>query len=195
MSLLRSIQRARGAMLLAIIAASFSGELAGAQQTAFDLQGNSVSPFAVSNGKAVVLIFVRRDCPVSGRYAPIIQSISKRRENEAKFYLVDPDKTDSPQQIRSYLREYGYALPALRDPNHVLVKLSHVQITPEVAVFNSNHQLIYDGRIDNWYVDLNRARPEPTTHELEDAIQSVLNGKPATAREVRGVGCYISDIE
>lgn len=70
-----------------------------------------------------------------------------------------------------------------------------MQITPEVAVFSGNRQLVYDGRIDNWYVDLNRARPEPTTHELDDAIRSALSGKPVAAREVRGVGCYISDIE
>ena len=182
-------------LLSGIMAASFFCNTAWAQQSAVDLQGNSANPFAASHGKVVVLVFVRRDCPVSSRYAPVIRSIGKRHENDTNFFLVYPDKTDTPQQIRSYLRDYGYALPALRDPDHVLVKLAHVQITPEVAVFDGNHRLIYDGRIDNWYVDLNRARPQPTTHELDDAIQSALNGKPAAAREVRGVGCYISDIE
>jgi hypothetical protein len=86
-------------------------------------------------------------------------------------------------------------LPALRDPDHALVKLAHVQITPEVAVFDSNRRLVYDGRIDNWFVDLYRSRSAPTTHELEDAIQSALNDKPVAAHEVRGVGCYISDVE
>jgi thiol-disulfide isomerase/thioredoxin len=190
----RGFKTGKGALLSGIIAASLCS-VAWTQQTAFDLQGNSANPFAVSNGKVVVLIFVRRDCPVSGRYAPLIQSISKRHENDANFFLVYPDKTDTPQQIRSYLRDYSYALPALRDPSHVLVKLAHVQITPEVAVFDRNDQLVYDGRIDNWYVDLNRSRSEPTTHELEDAIQSALNGKPVAVHEVRGVGCYISDIE
>ncbi len=86
-------------------------------------------------------------------------------------------------------------MPALRDPDHVLVKLGHAQITPEVAVFDRNRQLIYDGRIDDWYVDLSRARPAPTTHELEDAIRAALAGKPVAKSEVRGVGCYISDLE
>ena len=97
--------------------------------------------------------------------------------------------------IRKYLTEYGYHLPALRDPEHVLVKLGQVQITPEVAVFDRSHQLVYDGRIDDWYVDLGRARPAPTTHELEDAIHAALAGKPCAKSEVRGVGCYISDLE
>ncbi len=106
-----------------------------------------------------------------------------------------PIRQDTAQQIRSYLSEYGYLLPALRDPAHSLVKLSRVQITPEVAVFGRNRQLIYDGRIDNWYVDISRARSAPTTHELEDAIHAAAAGKPVGRSEVRGVGCYISDLD
>ncbi len=62
-------------------------------------------------------------------------------------------------------------------------------------MFDRSHQLIYDGRIDNWYVDLGRSRPAPTTHELDDAIQAAEAGKKPAAKQVRGVGCYISDLE
>jgi len=165
-----------------------------AQQTGFDLDGRAVDPLAASSGKVIVLIFVRRDCPVSGRYAPAIQRISKEYADRAVFWLVYPDKNDSPEAIRAHLVEFGYHLPALRDPAHELVKLGHVQITPEVAVFR-NRQLTYDGRIDDWYVTLSRARPAPTTHELEDAIRAVAEGKAVARNEVRGVGCYISDLE
>ncbi len=154
-----------------------------------------MNPLAASPGKIVVLIFLRRDCPVSGRYAPVIQLISAKYASSAAFWLVYPDKSDSPQSIREYLHDYRYTLPALRDPGHELAKFSHVLITPEVAVFNRDHQLIYDGRIDNWYVDLSRARSAPTTHELDDAIQAAIAGKTPARSEVRGVGCYISDLE
>lgn len=154
-----------------------------------------MNPFAVDSGKAVVLVFVRRDCPVSSRYAPIIQQISKQFTEGATFWLVDPDKADSAESIRSYLSDYGYRLPALRDPGHVLVKLAHVQITPEVAVFDRSRRLVYDGRIDDWYIEPGRSRLSPTTHELEDAIHAVSAGKAIAKSEVRGVGCYISDVE
>jgi hypothetical protein len=169
--------------------------LAHGQHTALDLDGNAVNPLAADSSKIAVLVFLRRDCPVSSRYAPAIQQISKQYADRASFWLVYPDKGDSPQGIRKYLRDYGYRLPALRDPEHTLVKLAHVQITPEVAVFNGAHQLVYDGRIDDWYVDLARARPAPTTHELDDAVRAALAGKPVVKSEVRGVGCYISDLE
>jgi hypothetical protein len=166
-----------------------------AQQTAVDLEGKAVDPLAAGSGKVVVLIFLRRDCPVSGRYAPSIQRIIKRYADTTKFWLVYPDKSETAQDIRKSVEEYGYHAPVLRDPEHVLVRLSHVQITPEVAVFDRDRRRVYDGRIDNWYVDSGRARAAPTTHELEDAIQAASAGESMTHSEVRGVGCYISDLE
>jgi len=173
--------------------ASISG-IAIAQDGVFDLDGHELNPLASKDGKVVVLVFFRRDCPVSARYAPVIQQISKQG-GEVRFWLVDPDKADTAPQIRSYLSDYGYHLPVLRDPSHALAKRSRVQITPEVAVFNRDQKLVYAGRIDDWYVDLSRARPAPTTHELEDAIRAALAGKAVAHNEVRGVGCYISDLD
>ena len=182
-------------MLLLTLALALSSCGAAAQQTAFDLDGHAVNPLAGDSGKVVVLVFVRRDCPVSSRYAPVIQQIATQYADAANFWLVYPDKSDSAPAIRQHLADYGYRLPALRDPAHVLVKLSRVQIAPEVAVFDRNRQLIYDGRIDDLYISASRARPASTTHELEDAIRAAAAGKSVARNEVRGVGCYISDLE
>jgi thiol-disulfide isomerase/thioredoxin len=159
------------------------------------MEGRAVNPLTADSGKVIVLVFLRRDCPVSSRYAPVVQEISKRYADSTSFFLVYPDKSETPQTIRKYLADYGYRLPALRDPEHALVKLGRVQITPEVSVFDRSHHLVYDGRIDDWYVDLGRTRSAPTTHELEDAIRAALAGQPIAKSEVRGVGCYISDLE
>jgi hypothetical protein len=180
---------------VAVFCLALSATACAFAQNGVDLDGHAVDPFASASGKVVVLVFVRRDCPVSGRYAPVIQQISREHERDTSFWLVYPDKADSPAAIRKYLADYGYHLPALRDPDQALVKSSHVQITPEVAVFDRQHHLIYDGRIDNWYVDLTRSRPAPTTHELEDAVRAAVQDKPLATHEIRGVGCYISDID
>jgi AhpC/TSA family len=184
----------RTTICLAALAVAFCAASSVAQ-SGLDFEGHSVDPFVAASGKVVVLVFIRRDCPVSARYAPVIQKISAEHKDDASFWLVFPDKTDSADAIRKYLSEYGYHLSGLRDPDQTLVKLTHVQITPEVAVFDRHHHLVYDGRIDNWYVDLMRSRPAPTTHELEDAILATLENKAVARAEVRGVGCYISDIE
>jgi thiol-disulfide isomerase/thioredoxin len=167
----------------------------GAQNTGFDLAGNPVDPLKSAGGKVVVLVFVRTDCPVSNRYAPTIQKLSAGHADKAAFWLVYPSKSESAGVIRKHEREYGYKIPALRDPQHVLVKESQVQITPEVAVFDASRHLVYHGRIDNLYEDIGRARGAPTTHELEDAIMAAIGGKSVNASATHGVGCYISDVE
>jgi hypothetical protein len=163
--------------------------------TGVDLAGKPVDPLRVDPGKPVVLIFVRTDCPISNRYAPTIQRLSTVYAGRSAFWLVYPDKSETSVAIGQHLHAYGYKLPALHDPQHALVKLGHAQVTPEVAVFDANGQLAYHGRIDNWYLTFGHARPVPTTHELDDALQAVLKGSKPQVATASGVGCYISDLE
>jgi thiol-disulfide isomerase/thioredoxin len=180
-------------LLLAILLTSFAQT--GYGQNAEDLTGKPVNPFREASGKAVVLVFLRTDCPISNRYAPTIQELGARYSGKAAFWLVYPDKKTLAADIRKYLLDYKYTFPALRDPQRALVGQSHVQVTPEVAVFDARSRLVYHGRIDNWYEDFGRSRPAPTTHELDDAIRAALSGKPPATGVTDAVGCYISDLQ
>jgi hypothetical protein len=166
-----------------------------ADGSAVDLNGAAVDPLKASAGKVVVLIFVRVDCPISNRYSPTIQKISRESAARVAFWLVYPDRSESAEQIRKHTREFGYDLPALRDVQRSLVTESHATTTPEAAVFDLNRKLVYHGRIDNLFEDFGRARPAATTHELEDAIRAALDGKEVANASVPAVGCYISDLK
>jgi hypothetical protein len=180
---------------IAALLAPFGSNPASAQNTGIDLAGNSVDPLKAADGKIVVLVFVRTDCPVSNRYAPTIQRLSEAHTGKAAFWLVYPSKSESAEAIQKHELAYGYKIPALRDPQRLLVKESRVEITPEVAVFDVNRKLIYHGRIDNLYEDVGHTRSAATTHELEDAISAALDGKSLAADAKHAVGCYISDLE
>jgi thiol-disulfide isomerase/thioredoxin len=184
-----------GPFLRALIFLMLAPTFCVTQQTAVDLDGKTVNPLRSNAGQLVVLVFVREDCPVSGRYAPTIQRISEKHQNHARFYLVFPDKSKSASDIRKYLRDFRYSIPGLRDPEHALVKQAHAQVTPEAAVFDAKGALVYHGRIDNLYEAFGRARSVPTTHELEDAIEAALAGSVPSNAHVAGVGCYISDLQ
>jgi thiol-disulfide isomerase/thioredoxin len=166
-----------------------------AAQTALDLDGKPVNPLNSNAGRPVVLVFVGEDCPVSRRYAPTIQQISEEYQKIAQFYLIFPDNSESPSDIRKYLSEFHYSIPGLRDPEHALVQKARVQVTPEAAMFDGKGVLVYHGRIDNLYESFGHARSVPTTHELEDAIQATLTGRAPSKKAVPGVGCYISDLQ
>ena len=166
-----------------------------AGQQALDLGGSPKDPLKETPSKVVVLVFVRTDCPISNRYAPLLQEISVKYGREAAFWLVFPDKNESPESIRSYLQEFNYKLPALRDPEHSLVKKSGAKVTPEVAVFNSKRDLIYHGRIDDLYREFGKARRAATTHELADAIEAASKGVAPPSAAAEGIGCFISDLK
>jgi hypothetical protein len=165
-----------------------------AQKSVLRLDGTPADLFLEAAGKPIVLIFVRTDCPISNRYAPVIQRIGSEYSAKVALWLVYPSRTTTAEKIRQHEREYGYKLSALRDPQHALVTQAQVQVTPEAAVFDGKHRLLYHGRIDDLYRDFGRARPAATTHELDDAIQAALSGKKPPPN-TPGVGCYIADTE
>jgi hypothetical protein len=43
-----------------------------------NLDGKTVDPFKSSDGRIVVLLFIRTDCPISNCYAPAIQNLALR---------------------------------------------------------------------------------------------------------------------
>jgi thiol-disulfide isomerase/thioredoxin len=180
---------------IAVLCLVASPTVSRSQSFATDLEGKPFDPFHAAQSRVVVLIFVRTDCPVSNRYAPAIQHLSAQDADKAVFFLVYPSKRETADSIRKHDREFGYTFAALRDPQHILVKQSQAQITPEAAVFDANRRLIYHGRIDNLYEDFGHARKSATTHELADAIEAAIAGKTLTANATPAVGCYISDLE
>ena len=157
----------------------------------FLLLAMQAEPSAPHSERPTVWLFVRSDCPVSNRYAPTIQELSVRYASHVAFYLIYPIKSESSDQIRKHLLDFGYHVPALRDPGLKLARASQVSITPEAAVFSPTRKLLYHGRIDDWYVEFTRARRAPTTHDLADSLEAAVSGKPLPAVSAPAVGCYI----
>jgi hypothetical protein len=166
-----------------------------ATTSATDLTGKPVDPFEHASDKAIVLIFMRVDCPICGRYAPEIRRlIEKNAQRAVRFYLVYPVPEDTPAAIRQQLAEFGLPSAALCDPGHALVRRCGATITPEAAVFAANaDEPAYRGRIDDLYEDFGRRRAAATTHDLETAIDAVLSGQRPQLPMTRAVGCYISE--
>jgi hypothetical protein len=181
-------------LFLCLSVLALSGGAQNAAKGVVDLDGKSADPLRHANGKIVVLLFVRTDCPISNRYAPAIQEMSARYGARTAFYLVYPIKSETPEQIRKHLSEFGYHLEALRDPELALVRSSQVHITPEAAVFASDGRLVYHGRIDDWFEDFGRARPAPTTHELSEAIEAAIDRKNFAKATAPAVGCFIPGV-
>jgi len=169
--------------------ASASPELPGVR----DLGDQPVNPLV--NGKTSVFIFVRTDCPISNHYAPEIQRLKEKYEPQKfAFWLVYPDADTTASEITGHLRDYQLSLPALRDPQHTLVKRTGAVVTPEAAVFLANRRQVYRGRIDDRYVDFGKERTVPTRRDLDNVLAAIASGKPIAPSTTRAAGCYIPEL-
>lgn len=163
---------------------------------AVDLRGNPVDPLAQVNGRAVVLLFLGIDCPISNQYAPEIRRIyHDYAPKGVKIWVVYPGADTPTQDILKHQAEYQLPPDVLRDPAHSLVGLSQVKVTPEAAVFLPGKRLIYHGRIDNRHVDLGNSRPEATEHDLRRLLELIVQGTAVSPTSTRAVGCYIQPVE
>ncbi len=172
-------------MLLALI---FSTDAAGV----VDLSGQERDPFREAEGKALVLVFISIECPISNRYAPEIQRLEKEFAGKGiKFWLVQPDRSESVEKTRAYLKEFGYRFELLRDNDQALVRKAKAKVTPEAAVFDREGKLVYCGRIDDRYVDYGKMRPAPTRRELQTVLEELVADRLITVTNTPAIGCFI----
>ena len=145
-----------------------------------------------NSAKALVFIFVSNECPIANRYAPEIERLHKRyATNQIPFFVVHSDASETQEAIDKHSRDFGYTCTVLRDADQRLARKAGVKVTPEAAVFLPDGKRVYRGRIDNRYQAFGKARPEPTTRDLEAALDAILQGKRVPKSETRAIGCYI----
>ena len=161
----------------------------------FLLLATQADLFSPHGEKAVVLLFVRSDCPVSNRYAPELERQHQKYSPQGvDFHLVYPESGLTAGAMDKHRKEYGYTIPALLDARHQYAARARVLVTPEAAVFVRG-QLLYSGRIDDWYVDIGKARREAEHHDLDDVLAAVVAGKTVTPRHTKAVGCAIENLQ
>lgn len=182
----------RACLAVPLIAALLTAGCGSKPATAFDLAGRPVDPLQTTNANAVLLLFVSSSCPICNRYAPEFRRLHERFASRGvKIWRVYPDADDTATVIQEHQREFSLPAEALRDPGHALVKLAGVQVTPEVALFLPGGTRVYRGRIDDWYTDFGKSRPEPARHDLQEALEAVLAGRAVSNATTTAIGCQI----
>jgi peroxiredoxin len=161
-----------------------------------NLSGQRINPFASTGTKAIVFVFLSVDCPICNQYAPELMRLKNDfATNGLVIKLVYPNADEDAAAVRQHARDYNLDLEQLRDPQHALVNLAGVKVTPEAAVFVSNRRLVYCGRIDNRYKKVGVARLEATEHNLREVLNVIRQNKQPKLQRIPAVGCSISPVK
>ena len=158
-----------------------------------DTAGRVHTPAEWAGKRAVVLLFVSTDCPLSNRYVPEMNRIeSAYASRGVAFYAVQGDATVPLAEVQRHVKEFGYAFPYLIDPAESLASYTGATATPEAAVLSPRGELLYLGRIDNRLEDFGKERVVVTQFDLREALDAVLAGKPVPHPRTKALGCAIT---
>lgn len=143
--------------------------------------------------KILAILFTCNHCPYVQGWEDRLIAIQKDyaskgvqlvgiNANETKNY---PEDSFDKMVLRA--REKGYNFPYLRDEDQKVAKAYDAACTPEIYVFDEARRLQYHGRVDDNYKDPKAV----TSHDLRNAMEDLLAGRPVKNPLAPALGCSI----
>jgi peroxiredoxin len=157
-----------------------------------DLRGNRRGLRDYKGHRAVVVVFLGVDCPVSNLYAPrLIELEKKYRAKEVQFLAVYANEPEDLDAVAAHASDRDLPFPVLKDFGQKLADALGVTRAPTAVVLDGDFVLRYRGRIDDQY-GVGSRRPKATRADLAEALDEVLAGKKASVAETEADGCLVA---
>jgi len=157
-----------------------------------DIRGVNRELSELGEHKAYVFVFVTSDCPIVKKSLPkLVQLYREFQSREVQFVCVNVGANDTLRDVASQALEFQAPWPFVKDYEAQAAKTLGITRTPQVAVLNSNRELVYRGRVDDQF-RLGGSKPNPSRDDLKLAIEELLAGKNISVPETIADGCAIS---
>lgn len=168
----------------------------GAAAPAFDLPGVDGKRHSLGSFKSqrlLVIVFTCNHCPyaqawedrliaIQRDYGPKGVQLVAINANETKNY---PEDNFEEMVIRA--REKRFNFPYLRDEDQSVARAYDAACTPEIYLFDAERRLRYHGRVDDNYQNPRAVK----SHDLRNALDDLLAGRPVGTPEAPALGCSI----
>ncbi len=144
-------------------------------------------------GKGLVVIFSCNHCPYvqayEDRMIALYNEFSPRgieilviNSNEDIHY---PD--DSFENMKRRAKDKAFPFPYLKDESQDVAKAFGATHTPEIFLMNSDGELVYTGRIDDNWKNVDQVKSQ----DLKDAMNALISNEPIRKPETYTIGCTI----
>ena len=158
------------------------------------VSGKQISLDDIKSDKATVVMFICNHCPyvihvndemvrIANDFMPKGASFVAISSNDVENYPVD-----SPENMKAFAKDSGYAFPYLYDEDQSVAKAYDAACTPDFYIFDGDLNLAYRGRMDASSPGNGQANDGA---ELRNALQNILDGKSASAEQLPSMGCNI----
>ena len=168
----------------------------GAQAPSFDgllnVDGERYGLADLDQHQILVLIFTSTRCPTAKAYTDRLNALQATygprgvqvvliNSNDPHLY---PD--ESYARMVSLSRELGYTFPYLLDEGQAVARAYGPQRTFHAFVLDRARALRYEGRFDDA-----RVATSVTTHDLANALDDLLGGRPVRVAQTKAFGCSL----
>jgi peroxiredoxin len=159
-----------------------------------DADGNLYTLADFKESPALLVAFISNRCPFvvlirealaqfARDYAGQGLTVVAINSNDAQAH---PEET--LERVGAEVKTYGYDFPYLKDASQSVAKAYGAACTPDFFLYDRERKLTYHGQFDD-------ARPgngkDVTGADLRTAVDAVLKGEAAVARQVPSIGCNI----
>ena len=160
--------------------------------TLHDADGRPHSLYDVKDKKAIVVVFLSFDCPVSTSYIPVLTELAKTyRDKQVLFFAVNSSDDGDAAQIAKLGEEYKLNFPLFKDEHFRAADVFKAEASPSVFVLDHKFVLRYRGRIDNGYYARLKKNGRTTRNDLQQALDELLAGKFVSEPATKPIGCPI----
>ncbi len=148
---------------------------------------------SLKNNKPSLIMVICNHCPYVIQYHEELQRLAHDFQKSIDMVAISANDVehypqDGPEPMKALFKNLGLGFPYLYDHRQELAKALKAECTPEFYLYDSNHVLVYRGRLD-------AAAPgnsiNPTGKDLRDALNSVLAGDLINENQLPSMGCSI----
>lgn len=155
-----------------------------------DYNGKEIQLSDFKDTKAIVIMFIATQCPVSNAYNERMAEVyNDYKKKGVAFIGINSNKQESVDEIKEHAQKNNLGFTILKDEKNIIADKFSATVTPEVYVLNGNFEILYHGRIDD-----SRNTDDIKSQDLRKALDEILNGKQVSNTKTKAFGCTIKRI-
>jgi mono/diheme cytochrome c family protein len=159
-----------------------------------DLAGNVHSLGQSAGCKAVAVVFLGTECPISNGALPALNRMHEAyAEKGVEFYGVAAEPGVTRERALAHQEEFQIGFPVLFDGSGMLRRALAATRVPQAFVLSAEGRVLYSGKIDDRHAAPGRKRPAARNAWLGLALQAAVAGRAVAMPLTEPVGCLLEE--
>lgn len=160
-----------------------------------DLRGQLHRPGESHDCRAVVVVFLGIQCPISNSVLPRLSQLAETHAARGvEVFGIISSHSVSRAEARRHSDEFNVTFPILFDASGELRSRLKATHTPQAFVLSHDGKTQYSGAFDDQFPSLTQRRTQPTRSFVSDAVEDILHGRAIRTASTEPIGCLLEQL-